>query len=293
MFGLATQPLHRLHQRTRVPYLDDLGTNPRFHPLAHQPRRHRVDVLLHLDRAALAHPRPLTFQRLQSPGRQRTQPGLLHLKCLGPGSIPPILEGAHEPPVFFPAPEVAAATQQQLLVQGLLEAAMPLLAIAVLVAAGCIGRLSRQAIVTHQRLVPSGVLLRVTVLMNRQRHAVGAMPLRYAAQFPQSVLQSVAQAGEALREAQRHVLPVRARQDEVVKHVRKGLTLDGHAQAIQVREVRRTQPARFMHLGEKHFLGRPMPSLPLPHTPFDGSSVPVPVLSRTVTLQPSQQRSRL
>jgi hypothetical protein len=290
VFGLAAQPLHRLHQRTRVPHLDDFGTDPRFHPLSPQPCRHRIDVLLHLDGAALAHPRPLTFQRLQPPGRQRPQLGLLRCKRLDPVGIPPILHGAHQPPVFLATCEVAATTQQELLFQRFLEAAMPLFAIAILVAARRIGRLGRHAIVTHQGLVASGVLLRVTVLMNRQRHAIRSMPFRYPAQFPQSVLQPFAQAGKALRETQRHVLPVRARQDEVVKHVRKGFALDGHAQAVQVREVRRAQPAWFMNLGEKHFLGRPMLSLPLPHAPFDGSPVPLPVLSRTLTLQPSHQR---
>lgn len=287
VFRLATQPLHRLHQRTRVPHLDDLGADPRFQPLSHQPRRHRVDVLLHRDRAALAHPHPLTFQRLQPPWRQRTQPCLLLLKLLRPVDIPPRLHGANELPVLLPTGEVAAATQQQFLLQHLLEAAMSLLAIAVLVAARRIGRLGRHAVVTHQGLIPGRVLLGVTVLMNRQRHAVGPMPFGYATQLPQSVLQPLAQAGEALRETQRHVFPVRARQDEVVQHVWKGLTLDGYAQALHVREVRRAQPARFMHLAEKHFLGRSVLGLPLPHAPFHGPPLPLPVLAWTLTLQPS------
>jgi hypothetical protein len=112
VFRLAPQPLHRLDQRTRVPNRDDLGADARFHPLPHQPRRHRVDILLHLNGAALAHPRPLTLQCLQSSWRQRTQPCLLRLKRLGPAGIPPILQSTHELPVFLPTGEVTAATQQ-------------------------------------------------------------------------------------------------------------------------------------------------------------------------------------
>jgi hypothetical protein len=287
---LATQPLHRLHQRTCVPHLDDLGSDPHFQPLPEQPRRHRVDVLLHRNRAALAHPHLLTFQRLQPPLRQRTQPRLLLWKRRRPAGIPPILQEAHELPVLLPTGEVATATQQQFLLQRLLEAAMALLTVAVLVAARRVGRLGRHTVVTHQGLIPGRVLLGVTVPMNGQRHAVGAMPLGHAAQFPQSVLQSLAQAGETLRETQRDVFPIRARQDEVIHHVCKRPSLDGYAQAVHVREVRRAQPARFMHLAEKHFLGRPVLGLPLPHAPFHGPPVPLPVLPGTLTLQPSHQR---
>jgi len=72
----------------------------------------------------------------------------------------------------------------------------------------------------------------------------------------------------------------------VISHVREGLPLDGHAQAVQVREVRRAQPARLMHLAEKHFLGRPVLSLPLPNAPFHGAPLPLPVLAGAFPLQP-------
>jgi hypothetical protein len=188
VFRLATQPLHGLRQRTRVPHLDGLSTDPCFHPLPKQSCRHRVDVLFHLDRAALAHAHPPTFQRLQPLLGQGTQPRLLLLKLLRTTNIPPILQGTHEPPVLLAAGEVAAATEKQFLLQRLLEATMSLLAIAVLMAARRIGRLGRHTVVTHQGLIPGCVFLGVAVVVNGQRHAVGAMPLGYAAQFPQRVL---------------------------------------------------------------------------------------------------------
>lgn len=44
-----------------------------------------------------------------------------------------------------------------------------------------------------------------------------------------------------------------------------------------------------MLLGEKHFLGRPVLGLPLPHAPFDGPPLPLPVLAGVLTLEPLDQ----
>jgi hypothetical protein len=110
VFRLATQPFHRLHQRTRVPHLDLLGTAACLDPLPTQTRRHRVGVLLHLDRRPLAHPYPLTLQRLQPTRRQRTQPRLLLGKLRRAARVPPDHQRTHELPVLLPAGEVPAAT---------------------------------------------------------------------------------------------------------------------------------------------------------------------------------------
>jgi hypothetical protein len=185
---LATQTIHPLHQAARVPDLDRLGTDPCFHPLAHQPRRHRVDVLLDQDRAPLAHAHLQPFLGLQPLPWQRTQQCLLLLQTSRATGIAAILDRTHQLPVLLPAGKVATATQQQFLLQRLFEAAVALLAIAILVAAGRVGCLGGHTVVTHQSLVARRVLLRGTVLVHRQGHAVGAMPLRHAAQFPQSVL---------------------------------------------------------------------------------------------------------
>jgi hypothetical protein len=72
--------------------------------------------------------------------------------------------------------------------------------------------------------------------------------------------------------------------------VGKRLARKGHTQFIHVREVRRAQPTRFMHLAEKHFLGRTMLGLPLPHPPFHSAALLLPVLIRVGTLQPLHQR---
>ena len=286
----AAQPLHRLHQLARIPHLDRLGADACLDHLAAQPRRHRVDVPLHLDRGPSAHPNGATFQRLQSLCRQWPQARLLFRELHAAARIAPGHHATHELPVLLPAGEVATATQHQLLRQRLLETPMPLLAIAVLVAAVSVRGLRRQTIMTQQRLVARRVLLRVAVVMHRQRHAIRAMPLRYAAQLPQRVLQTLAQAGKTLRKTQRHALPVRARQHEVINHVREGLPLDRHPEAVHVREVGRPEPSRRMHLGEEQLLGRAMLGLPLPHTPFDGAALALPILPGMFALQPIHQR---
>lgn len=141
----------------------------------------------------------------------------------------------------------------------------------------------------QQGLVLGRVLLRVPVVVHRHRHAVGTVSLGHAAQLPEGVLQSLAQAGEALREAQSHVFPVRGGQHEVVDQVREGLPLDGHAQLVHMAEVGRAQAARLMDLGEEDLPGWPVLGLPLPHPPFQGTSRPAPVPLRVLLLEPAQQ----
>ncbi|HWY88460.1 MAG TPA: hypothetical protein VNX28_17240, partial [Gemmataceae bacterium] len=68
------------------------------------------------------------------------------------------------------------------------------------------------------------------------------------------------------------------------------LALNRHSQARQVREIRRAQTTRFMHLPEEHFLGRPMLGPPLSHAPLHCPTRPLPVLARILLLQPLHQR---
>ena len=201
MFRLTTQPFHLLHQRPGVPHLDLLRSDPRFHPFTNQSRRHRVSVLLHLHRAALAHTHLLSFHGLQSALRQAPQPTGFFLEQLSAARVPHRCHATHQLPVFLPAAEVPAATQQQRLLEGILEATMALLAVAVLVTTVGIGGFRRHAVVTHETLIPRRISLDIAVMMHGQRHAVGAVTLRHGAQFPHGVLPALAQTGEAFRKA--------------------------------------------------------------------------------------------
>jgi hypothetical protein len=164
-----------------------------------------------------------------------------------------------------------------------------LLAVPVLMGAGRVGGLGRDAVVPQQRLVLGRVLLGVAVVMHRHGHAVGAVPLGRPAQLPEGVLRPLTQAGEALGEAQGHVLPVRGGQHEVVDQVREGLPVDRHPQRVHVAEVGGAQTPRLVDLGEEHFLGGPVLGLPLPHPPLQGAARPLPVALGDFLLQPAQQ----
>jgi hypothetical protein len=289
MLRLATQPLHRLHPFPRVPDLDRLRTDARLDPFPPQPRRHRVGVFLHPDRRPLADPYPLTLQRLQPTRRQRTQPRLLLGQPLHAARVPPNHHGTDKRLVLLPAGKIPTATQQQGLLQGLLETAMTLLAIAVLVTARRIGSLGRQAIMPQQGLVMGRVLLGVAFLIHGQRHAIRAVPPGCAAQFPQGILRPFAEAGETLRETDRHVFPVRVGQHEVIQQVWERLPLDSHTQTLHVREIGCSQAARLVDLAEEHFFGRPVLGFPTSHPPFQRPPLRLPILAGVFSLQPVQQ----
>ena len=233
---------------------------------------------------------PLTLLSLQTLDRQTAQPGPLLLQLRGPRGVPPRNQRPHEFVILLAAGEIPTATQPQGLVQRFLETPVRLFAVAVLMTAVRVGRLGPDPVVTHQGLIARRVLLGIPVVVHRQRHAIGAMTLRHRPQFPHGVLPTLAQTGEALRETQTHMLPVRVRQHEVVQQVRERLALDRHPKTVHVREVRRAQPARLMHLAEEHFLGRPVLRLPLPHTTLQGASLGRPIPLWVLLLQPFQQR---
>ena len=237
----------------------------------------------------MAHTDPLSFARLQPSFGQSSQPRLLLGQLGRSAGVPPGHQRSHELLVLLTIGKVPTATQQQLLLQCLLESPMSLFTVAVLVPAVRVRRLGYHAVVSHQRLIPRRVHLRVPIVVNGQRHSVGPMTLGHASQFPQGVLHPGAEAGETLGKAQAHVLPVRVRQHEVIQQVPKRLTLDGDLQLLHVREVRRTQPTWFMHLAEKYFLGWTVLALPLPHPPLHRAPMPLPVLGRVFSLQPVHQ----
>jgi hypothetical protein len=96
MLVLPTQPRHTLHQTIGVPHLDLLDADPRLDMLADQPRRHRVGVMLHLNRAAATHAHPQSLLRLQPGRRQRTQLRQLRRQRCLPTRVPPHQQVRHE-----------------------------------------------------------------------------------------------------------------------------------------------------------------------------------------------------
>jgi hypothetical protein len=182
-----------------------------------------------------------------------------------------------------------AAAPQQCLLHTTLETMVALLGVAILVTLPGIDRLWPHLVVPHQCLIPTREKLRPRRL-HRQTHPVAAMLGRHAAQRPRRVLKAFAETLETLGKTERHMLPVRARQDEVVNQVREWLPVDRHAQIGHVREVRGAQPARQMLLREENLLVRPARGPPVFDPPLHRSQMLLGELPRVAALQFLQKR---
>jgi hypothetical protein len=190
VFVLATQPFHPLHQLLCVPHLDLRHADPHLDFFATQPRRHRVGILLDLDRTHATDPHARAFQRLQACRRQRPQAGQLDGHFGDSTGVARRHLRAQPVLVRHAADKVPAATQQQCLLDRLLEVPVRRLHVAVFIAAVWVGRLRDQPVVRHERLVIRGELLRPAVVMDGQGHPVRAMTLGHRPQRPQGILQT-------------------------------------------------------------------------------------------------------
>jgi hypothetical protein len=283
------QPGQLLHPPLGVPDLQPLGVQAGLDPLADQATGDRVDVALYPDGAARLHAHPQPLARLQAARRQGPQQG--HL--LGQAGLPPGVELGEqlleEGAVTVPAGEVAAAPQHQGLVQGLLEAAVPLLDVAVLVALAGLDGLPLQAVVAQQGLIAPLEHLRVGARLHGGSQAVGAVQLRHTAQLPEGVLQALAEALVALGEADGARFPVGVGQHEVVDQVGEGAAGDGDTQVGAVGEVGGGQPAGVVDLGEEDLLGGAALGPPLLDPPLQRPQLAVGEAPGVQPLQGSEE----
>jgi hypothetical protein len=290
MLVASTQPRQTLHQLLRVPHFQVFHVHTHFHVLADQPARHGVAIALHMNLTARVHLRAHTLARFQTPRRQRLHLGQLLRQTLVPIGIELLQKLPQKFLVLLAARKVAAATQHQRLIDCFLETPMPLFHIAVLIAMPRLDLLARHLVVIHQPLVTLRELLLVRSIVYRQAHPIGAMPLGRRTQLPQRVLQTFAQALEALREADRRRLPVRVGQHEVIDQVIETQPLDRHLQLVHRGEVRGAQPARLVHLREEHLLRRPGLRAPALDVPLQRPQLAVSETARITPLQLGKNR---
>jgi hypothetical protein len=111
MLVRAPQTRHPLHQLARVPHLDLFHPDPRLDLRADQPRRHRIGVVLHPDRAATLDAHAYPAHRLQTLTRQATQQRHLLAQFLRPATVALRQHATHQRPVLVAAGKVPAATQ--------------------------------------------------------------------------------------------------------------------------------------------------------------------------------------
>lgn len=293
VLAATAQTRQTLHTPARVPHLDRLRADPRLHPFADQPARHRVDIALQVDRAAAVHTHLPTLARLQTTLRQRPQ--LRHFlgQLVLTVGIPLGEQRTHERFVLRPAGEVPVAPQQQRLVQRPLEPVMTLLAVPVLIGLARLDGLALQTVVPQQTLVTLRKRRPFRPRRHRRRQAIRAVHLRHSAQFPQRILQALAQTLVALREADRARLPVRVGQHEVVQQVLEHHAVDRHSQLRAVREVAGADPTGVMVLREEHLPGRAVQPTPLLDPPLQRPQLTVGETARTTPLQLLEQGLRL
>jgi hypothetical protein len=154
---------------------------------------------------------------------------------------------------------------------------------------GCLDRLPLQPVVPQQGLIPLVERGPGCPWRHGGRQAVGAVQQRHAAQFPQGVLQPLAEALVALGEADGAGLPVRVGQHEVVDEVVERHAGYGHVQVGAVREVTGRQPAGVMHLSEEDLLRRSVLGPPLPDVPLQRAELAVGEAAGEAALQVGEQ----
>ena len=285
---LAPPPQTRqvLDQALGVPDLDVVGEQAGLDPFPDQPAGHRVGVAADVDGAAAIHTHLHTLAGVQTLGGQRPQQGQFLDQPRLPAAIALLEQLPQERLIRRPADEVPAAPQHQRLVQRSLELPVALLHVAVLMRLGRVDRLALQAVMLQQYLVTPLEGGPITAGRDSGRQGIGAMHPRNAPQLGQGVLQTVAEALEALGEADRAGLPVGVSQHEVVDQVRERLAVDGHLQTAGVGEVGGAQVAGLMDLAEEDLLGRPVQGPPLLDMPLQSAQLPLGKAAGIFALQP-------
>jgi hypothetical protein len=272
-----------------VPDLQHFGPDVDLDPFADQTARHRVGVAADVDRAPGIDPHLDPPAHLQPPRRQRLQDGQFLGESLAAVGVATGHDLAQEHLVVAPAGEVAMAPQHQGLVDRLLEPMMTLLDVAVLVGLPGSNGLGLQAVMGQKRPVSLREPLGIGVGLDRGAEAVGAVLPWDPSQFPQGVLQPVAEALPTLREADRAGLPVRVGQDEVVDQVVERRARDGDAEFGHVRKIRGAELPRLVDLCEEHLLGRPFEGAPLLDPSLEGPQLPVGEAAREAALQVEEE----
>ncbi len=154
--------------------------------------------------------------------------------------------------------EVAAASEHQGLVDGVLEPVVSLLGDAIFMALAAIDAGGLETVVVQQ----GGVIVvkrpppAAFHLVGGGRGIVAAHHLRHAAQGPEGRLQTLLQRQEGLAGGELRVAPPRVAEDQLEQLVAVGLTGDSHFQGTAVGEVELGFPAGWMLLGEVHLLIR-------------------------------------
>jgi hypothetical protein len=272
-----------------VPDVEGFRPDVNIHLFADQSAGQRIRIAADVDRAPGIDPGFEPASHLQPASRQRRQHGHFLTKTLLSVGIAPGHELLEEQLVIASTGEIATASQHQGLVDGLLETMMTLLDVAILVGLSRLDCLAFETVMREQRLVSLSEHLGLGIAVDRGGQAIGAVSPRDSSQFPQGVLQALAEALEALGEADGAGLPVGIGEHEVIDQVVQRLAEDGDAKLGHAGEVALGEPTRLMNLREEHLLGRPFEGAPLLDPPLQGPELDVGKTAREAALQVEEE----
>ncbi|MEO8496373.1 MAG: hypothetical protein ABI614_15000 [Planctomycetota bacterium] len=184
----------------------------------------------------------------------------------------------------------ATATQQQPLLDPVLDVSVSRFDIALLVGTACVSSLRLTAVVLHERRVAIGVRLAAGVVLDGGTERIGTMPLRHTTEFPKRLLNAFTQGLERFRETQRDRFDVAVGQHAVKEGVIESRSSDLHVQTIHHREVAGGQSGGVMLLWKEDRFAWPMQASPFGDASLEGSSSGVRELARLGLLQPREER---
>ena len=211
-------------------------------------------------------------------------------EAVGAARVPRRHDLLQERDVLLATGERTAAAEQERLVDRGLEVTVRRLRVAVLVRLPRVDPLARHAVMREQIAIPGLELTPFRMVVHGRGQRIAAMPTRNAAQFPQRILQAVRERLERLGRAQRHRLPVRVGEHEVVDHVIEPLAGNRDVERVHVGEVGRREVAGRVNLAEHDGLPGAVSRPPLPHATLERAAVRIEELPRTFPPQPVEER---
>jgi hypothetical protein len=286
----AGETRHPLHLGARVPDLEVVSVDHDVHLVADQAAGHRIRVPLDLNRAAGAYFNPLDPLPVIELARwQISEAGLILGELLGPRRVPLRDQLRQETFILLAVGEVAAAAQQERLLDGGLQMTVRGFDVAVLMGLAGVGPLRLDLVVIHQVLIACAKLAILREVVHRCAEAVAAVPSRHAPQLPQRLLEPAAECLKRLRKADGDGLPIRVREREVIQQVLEWLAGDRHPQRVHDREIRGRQVARVVNLREHHLRPWPVRAPPVPDPSLERPPLRIGELPGMPVLQPREQ----
>lgn len=167
---LADQPRHGLNEVSLMRHYDLFGTDPQVDELADQSAGNRIGIGSHIDRTAARDSH--TFDDVVGVEPFVRQP--VQMCEILKKRLPPVVIGTphqvfHEVNVLFTALEVSTATQQERLVNAILEMSIGRFNVAIFVGTASVRAFRCTVVIIHQGRIPLGEFFATGVISHSRR----------------------------------------------------------------------------------------------------------------------------